>query len=60
MGPTTKTLSVTGGTTFDTLADNYEEQARGLIIGGADLLLLETKSRYAKCKSWIHRHTKGV
>ncbi|KIL47094.1 methionine synthase [Jeotgalibacillus campisalis] len=42
MGPTTKTLSVTGGTTFDDLTSSYAEQAAGLIDGGADLLLVET------------------
>jgi 5-methyltetrahydrofolate--homocysteine methyltransferase len=42
MGPTTKTLSVTGGITFQELAESYEEQTRGLIDGGADLLLVET------------------
>jgi 5-methyltetrahydrofolate--homocysteine methyltransferase len=42
MGPTTKAISVTGGVTFDQLRSNYLEQARGLIDGGADLLLLET------------------
>ncbi|MEW9502218.1 methionine synthase [Jeotgalibacillus marinus] len=42
MGPTTKTLSVTGGTTFEALTSSYAEQARGLIDGGADLLLVET------------------
>lgn len=42
IGPTTKTLSVTGGTTFDALSETYEEQARGLIDGGCDLLLVET------------------
>ncbi|AJS61433.1 methionine synthase [Paenibacillus sp. IHBB 10380] len=42
MGPTTKTLSVTGGVTFKQLIDSYEEQAVALIEGGADLLLLET------------------
>ena len=42
MGPTTKTISVTGGVTFDQLADAYQEQAEGLIEGGADFLLLET------------------
>lgn len=42
MGPTTKTLSVTGGTTFEKLVESYEEQARGLLDGGIDLLLLET------------------
>jgi 5-methyltetrahydrofolate--homocysteine methyltransferase len=42
MGPTTKTLSVTGGTTFDHLIESFYVQALGLIEGGADLLLLET------------------
>ncbi len=42
MGPTTKTLSVTGGATFAELVSAYEEQARGLLLGGVDLLLLET------------------
>lgn len=51
MGPTTKTLSVTGGTTFDELIDNYEEQARALITGGADLLLLETSQDMLNVKA---------
>ncbi len=42
MGPTTKAISVTGGITFEQLRNNYLEQARGLIEGGVDLLLLET------------------
>jgi 5-methyltetrahydrofolate--homocysteine methyltransferase len=42
MGPTTKTISVTGGVTFDQLVEAYQEQAEGLLEGGADLLLLET------------------
>ena len=42
MGPTTKAISVTGGITFEQLRNNYLEQARGLVEGGADLLLLET------------------
>lgn len=42
IGPTTKTLSVTGGTTFDALTKSFEEQARGLIDGGSDCLLIET------------------
>ncbi|OIK09553.1 methionine synthase [Bacillus sp. MUM 116] len=51
MGPTTKTLSVTGGTTFDELAASYEEQAVGLIDGGADLLLLETSQDMLNVKA---------
>jgi 5-methyltetrahydrofolate--homocysteine methyltransferase len=42
MGPTTKTISVTGGVTFDALCDHYAVQAEGLVTGGADLLLVET------------------
>ncbi|MFD2612149.1 methionine synthase [Paenibacillus gansuensis] len=42
MGPTTKTLSVTGGVTFDELVESYYEQAKALIEGGVDALLLET------------------
>src|ERR1700687_2937923 len=33
MGPTTKAISVTGGITFDQLADAYQEQAEGVIPG---------------------------
>ena len=42
MGPTTKAITVTGGVTFPQLIDNFHEQARGLIDGGADILLVET------------------
>lgn len=42
MGPTTKTLSVTGGVTFLQVVETYYEQACGLLRGGVDALLLET------------------
>ncbi|MFQ5598835.1 MAG: homocysteine S-methyltransferase family protein, partial [Nitrospiria bacterium] len=42
MGPTTKAITVTGGVTFDRLVDAFALQAKGLIEGGVDLLLLET------------------
>ncbi|TCZ81043.1 methionine synthase [Paenibacillus albiflavus] len=42
MGPTTKTLSVTGGVTFEQLEDSYYEQALALMEAGVDALLLET------------------
>lgn len=50
MGPTNKTASISPkvedpgfrAVSFDDLRDAYAEQARGLIAGGADLLLLET------------------
>lgn len=51
MGPTTKTLSVTGGVTFDQLAESYYEQARALIEGGVDVLLLETSQDMLNVKA---------
>ena len=42
MGPTTKAITVTGGVTFDGLREAYYTQAKGLVDGGVDLLLVET------------------
>lgn len=42
MGPTTKAISLTGGVTFEELREAFYEQAKALVAGGADLLLLET------------------
>jgi 5-methyltetrahydrofolate--homocysteine methyltransferase len=50
IGPTNRTCSIstdvhsaaTRGVTYDELVDAYYEQARGLIDGGADLLMVET------------------
>ena len=50
LGPTTKLLSMSPDVgdpgrrdcTFDEMAKAYEEQARGLIEGGSDLMLIET------------------
>ncbi len=53
MGPTTKSISVTGGVTFDQLATAYEEQAVGLIEGGVDVLLLETVQDTLNCKAGL-------
>src|SRR6184192_845441 len=43
MGPGTKTISVTGGVTFDQVTAAYAEQTAGLLEGGADVLFLETQ-----------------
>ncbi len=53
MGPTTASISVTGGLTFDQVAAAYEEQALGLIEGGVDLLLLETVMDTLNCKAGL-------
>lgn len=42
MGPTTRTISVTGGVTFEQLVAAFKGQTLGLLAGGVDLLLLET------------------
>ena len=50
LGPTNKTASISGdvnnpaarGVTYDQLVAAYYEQARGLLAGGADVLLVET------------------
>jgi 5-methyltetrahydrofolate--homocysteine methyltransferase len=50
LGPTSKTLSISPdvnnpgfrAVSFDELVQNYTESARGLIDGGADLLMIET------------------
>jgi 5-methyltetrahydrofolate--homocysteine methyltransferase len=50
MGPTNRTCSIstdvhsaaTRGVTYDELVEAYYDQARGLIDGGADILLVET------------------
>lgn len=50
LGPTSRTLSISPdvndpgfrNTSFDALADDYYDSARGLLEGGADILLIET------------------
>jgi 5-methyltetrahydrofolate--homocysteine methyltransferase len=42
MGPTTRSVTVTGGVTFEDLIGHYRVQAAGLLAGGSDVLLLET------------------
>ena len=53
MGPTTKTISVTGGVAFEQLAAAYQEQAAGLVEGGVDLLLLETSQDTINVKAGL-------
>jgi len=42
IGPTNKDVSITRSTTFAEIRAGYYEQAKGLVEGGADLLLIET------------------
>jgi 5-methyltetrahydrofolate--homocysteine methyltransferase len=42
IGPGTKLLTL-GHTDWETMLDSYKEQVRGLLAGGADVLLIETQ-----------------
>jgi 5-methyltetrahydrofolate--homocysteine methyltransferase len=52
MGPGTRLASLRQ-TTFDTLADSYAEQVRGLMDGGVDALVIETCQDILQCKAAI-------
>ncbi len=52
MGPGTR-LPTLGQTTWDTILDSYTEQARGLLDGGVDALLVETCQDLLQCKSGL-------
>src|SRR5947199_6243820 len=63
MGPTTKAITVTGGITFRQLEENYYEQAKALIDGGADILVLETCQDTPNVKAGLpgnQRRTRGT
>ncbi|TQR10987.1 methionine synthase [Psychrobacillus soli] len=51
IGPTTKTLSVTGGITFDELTHDFYVQTKALVEGGSDLILLETSQDMLNVKA---------
>jgi 5-methyltetrahydrofolate--homocysteine methyltransferase len=53
MGPTTASISVTGGVTFYQIAAAYQDPAEGLIEGGVDVLLLETVMDTLNCKAGL-------
>ena len=51
MGPTTRSISVTGGVTWDQLREHYYVQAAGLWEGGSDFLLVETSQDMLNVKA---------
>src|ERR1700730_16591443 len=53
LGPTTKAITVTGGVTFEELKAAYHVQARGLVEGGVDFLLVETSQDTRNIKAAI-------
>jgi 5-methyltetrahydrofolate--homocysteine methyltransferase len=52
MGPGTK-LPTLGHATFSVLRDAYQEQARGMIEGGIDAVLVETAQDLLQCKAAV-------
>ncbi len=54
LGPGTKTISVTGGITYDEVLAGYHEAALGLLDGGADLILLETQQDTINIKASLN------
>jgi 5-methyltetrahydrofolate--homocysteine methyltransferase len=62
LGPTNKTASMSAdvndpgarSVSFDQLAEAYSEQARGLIDGGVDILLVETVFDVLNCKAALY------
>jgi 5-methyltetrahydrofolate--homocysteine methyltransferase len=42
LGPTTKSITLRGDVTFTEMSNSYYDQAKGLLDGGVDLLLVET------------------
>ena len=53
IGPGTKLLTL-GNTTWDLMLDSYQEQVRGLIDGGADLILIETAQDLLQIKCAVN------
>ena len=68
LGPTNRTASISPdvndpgfrNVTFDELREAYKEQARGLIDGGADIMLIETIFDTLNAKAAGVRHARGV
>ncbi len=57
IGPSNRVLSSTDAnlklSTFDAISDNFRQQARGLIAGGADVLLFETQQDILEVKAAV-------
>ncbi|OPZ60055.1 MAG: Methionine synthase [Synergistetes bacterium ADurb.Bin520] len=54
LGPTSRSLSLTPDLDFHSLAEAYGESARGLLDGGADIILIETVFDTLNAKAAIY------
>jgi len=53
IGPTNKSIFVTGGISFDEMKEVYRKQAEALIEGGVDFLILETSHDIMNARSGL-------
>ncbi|MBI1791355.1 MAG: methionine synthase [Acidobacteria bacterium] len=60
LGPTTRTVSVTRNLTFRQAEQAYHEQARALVEGGADILLIETCNDTGTAKAALNGVNRAV
>ncbi|ADU65736.1 methionine synthase [Desulfurispirillum indicum S5] len=60
MGPTSKSICITGGVTFHELRDAFRQQALALIEGGVDYLLLETMQDTLNLKAGLIGATEAM
>jgi len=54
LGPTTKSITLTGQVTFEELRRSYYAHARALVEGGVDILLIETAFDTRNIKAAVH------
>ncbi len=54
MGPTTKSITLRGDVTFAEMSESYYIQAKALVEGGADILLIETAFDTRNIKSAVY------
>ena len=59
MGPGTRLISL-GQVDWDTMLDSYADQARGLIAGGVDALLIETAQDLLQVKCAVNACLKAI
>ena len=54
LGPTTKSITLTGQITFEQLRSSYYRHAQALVEGGVDILLIETAFDTRNIKAALH------
>jgi len=60
VGPTTFSLALTGGVSFDEMKNSFQQQIISLIEGGADIILLETSQDSLNLKAGMAAYLDAV